>query len=112
MKKVKAHADVKFHSQMPFTNVDVCFHTREEMMQLIAALQGLVEKADAQACVFLENSDEPPASDALPAEACFHAPGFVRDDLDLRCLSAARTHLESLTEDGKMKPRRTGIDPA
>jgi hypothetical protein len=99
MKKLTAHADVKFHSQMPFTNVDVCFRTREELARLIAALQGLLETPEVERSVFLEDSHDAAASDALSAEVCFHAPGFVRDELDLRCLSAARSHLDSLTGD-------------
>ena len=103
MKKITAWADVKFHSQMPFTNVDVCFRTREELAQFIAALQELLEASDLQTSLYLKDSVVSPDGsagvvDALATDLCFHPPGFVRDELDLRCLAAARSRLESLNE--------------
>ena len=101
MSKTTLHADAKFHSQMPFTNVDVCFHNREELVALIAGLQKLLD-ADTGAELHLLDPasylpDSPDdESGGLAASVSFHVPGHQRDETDLRCLRAARAHLESL----------------
>ena len=105
MSKDTLHADAKFHSQMPFTNVDVCFRDREELVALIAGLQKLLG-AETDGVLYLcdpasylpEHPDD--ESGGLAASVCFHAPGYQRDDVDLRCLGSARAHLESLLQDG------------
>lgn len=101
MSKDTLHADAKFHSQIPFTNIDVCFRNREELAALIAGLQkllgaendGMLHLCDPASYRPEHPDDE---SGGLAASVCFHAPGYQRDDLDLRCLGAARAHLESL----------------
>ena len=101
MNKQVIHADAKFHSQMPFTNVDVCFHHREQLVALIEGLQKLLDAdtgAELHLCdpaSYLPDSPDD-ESGGLPASVSFHAPGYQRDEIDLRCLSAARAHLESL----------------
>ncbi len=103
MDKQTIHADVKFHSQMPFTTVDVCFRTRGQLEALIAGLQQLLTAGDDAAALlhltdpasYLPDHEEP-ASAGLATEVCFHPPGHVRDEFDQRCLAAARSHLESL----------------
>ena len=101
MSKDTIHADAKFHSQMPFTNIDVCFQNQEELAALIAGLQKLLG-AETEGVLYLCDPasylPEYPDDDSggLAASICFHAPGYQRDDLDLRCLAAARAHLESL----------------
>lgn len=105
MKGNTVHADVKFHSQMPFTNVDVCFRDRSELQDFIAALQ-LLLTADKQApgltladpASYLPDAPEP-TQESLATSVTFHPPGHVRDELDLRCLASARSHLESLLDD-------------
>jgi hypothetical protein len=102
VEKQTVHADVKFHSQMPFTTVDVCFRTREELEALIAGLQRLLESGAEGKLLYLsdpasylsEYHDPEPLG--LATEVCFHPPGHVRDEIDQRCLAAARSHLESL----------------
>lgn len=103
MDRPTVHADVKFHSQMPFTSVDVCFRTREELEALIAGLQQLLEQeGQADAVLYLADpasylpEHEDPEPLGLGTSVCFHPPGHVRDDLDQRCLTAAQAHLESL----------------
>ena len=105
MSKDTIHTDAKFHSQMPFTNIDVCFRTREELAALIAGLQKLLgAAADGELCLCDPASYLPDCPDdesgGLAASVCFHAPGYQRDEIDLRCLAAARAHLESLLQDG------------
>lgn len=102
----RIHSDVKFHSQMPFTNIDVCFRNREELAALIAGLQTLLGgETDGELCLSDPASYLPEYPDdesgGLAASICFHAPGHQRDEIDLRCLAAARTHLESLLREDK-----------
>ena len=101
MSKDTIHADAKFHSQMPFLNVDICFHDREELAALIAGLQKLLGAETGGALYLCDSASYLPnqpddESGGWAASVCFHAPGYQRDDLDLRCLGAARAQLESL----------------
>lgn len=106
MSKEVIHADVKFHSQMPFTNVDVCFNSREELAALISTLQMLLGSGASELSYLCDPASYLPEhpddeSGGLAASICFHAPGYQRDEIDRRCLVAARSHLESLlTNDG------------
>ena len=106
MREETYHADAKFHSQMPFTNVDVCFRDREELASLIAGLQKLLgaeTSGELYLCDPASYLPEHPDDDSggLAASVCFHSPGYQRDELDLRCLRAARAHLTSLVADGQ-----------
>jgi hypothetical protein len=105
MSKATIHADAKFHSQMPFTNIDVCFHSREQLAALIAGLQKLLDEETDGALHLCDPASYLPEftddeSGGLAASVCFHAPGYQRDDIDLRCLASARAHLESLLREG------------
>ena len=105
MSKETVHADAKFHSQMPFTNVDVCFRDREELALFIAGLQKLLGTETNGSLYLCDPASYLPGhpdddSGGLPASVSFHAPGYQRDELDLRCLGAARAHLTSLLTDG------------
>lgn len=101
--KETVHADVQFHSQMPFTNVDVCFRNRTELENLIEKLQQLLEPSVstesevtlAHPHSYLPNA-EGPEPEGMATSICFHPPGYARDEIDLRCLVAARAQLEVL----------------
>ena len=81
-------ADTKFHSDAPFTGVDVVFKSREQIEALINGLQKLL--AEASIAEILEVEDDNSTGDeGLSAPIYFHAPGFSRDTIDLRCLAAA-----------------------
>jgi hypothetical protein len=98
-------ADVKFHSQMPFTNVDVCFRNAKELEQLIQALQHLLGAISSDEHITLADPSHYPdqeqihPDEGLPTTVTFHAPGHRRDSTDLRCLAAARSHLLSLVDE-------------
>lgn len=102
MNNVTFHADVKFHGEMPFTMVDVCFPDREQLEAFIAGLKSLLDPSSRRVCLYLADAAsylpdaEPPEVDSLPTEVCFHPPGYQRDEIELRCLASARSHLESL----------------
>jgi hypothetical protein len=104
--KETVHSDVQFHSQMPFTNVDVCFRNRSELEALIQALQKLLDPStptDSEVTLAHPHSYLPdaegPEPEGMPTGVTFHVPGYERDDLDLRCIEAARAHLEELIEE-------------
>ena len=103
MSQETIHADMKFHSEMPFTNVDVCFYTREELKALIAGLQKLLTAEGDEVLYLCDPASYLPGhrddeSGGFAASVCFHAPGYRRDEVDLGCLGAARRQLESLLD--------------
>jgi len=83
----KISADTKFHSDAPFTGVDVVFKSTEQIEALIDALRRLLTGASNE-IVELED-DNATGDEGLSAPIYFHGLGFGRDDLDLRCLASA-----------------------
>ena len=106
--KETINADVQFHSQMPFTNVDVCFRSSAELNDLIEKLKQLLDQSassDSEVTLAHPHSYQPdpegPEPEGMPTSISFHAPGHERDDR--RCLSAARFHLEILCDEKESK---------
>jgi hypothetical protein len=81
-------ADTKFHSDAPFTGIDVVFKSKAQIEELIEGLRRLLAEPPPIEIVELED-DSWTGNKGLSAPVYFHAPGFVRDELDLRCLESA-----------------------
>jgi hypothetical protein len=87
MKNIQLSADTKFHSDAPFTNVDVVFSSNHQLEQLIEALQALLNDENIE---LVELADDASTGDeGLEAAVYFHKPGFKRDETDESCLKSA-----------------------
>lgn len=87
MKSKTINADSKFHSDAPFTNVDIVFKSESEIEGLIEALKGLLSDGNTK---LVELDDiETESNLGLGATVYFHRPGHQRDETDELCLKSA-----------------------
>lgn len=86
MKTKTVEFDSKFHSDAPFTNVDIRFRSEFELQSLIDALT-LLRDGEVD-CVEIEDSDDDPVI-GLGAAIYFNRPGLDRDETDINCMAAA-----------------------
>jgi len=86
MRKLTSKANSKFHSDAPFTNVDVVFDNEEQLKSLIASLQSLLSEDDVE---YVEIEDSESTEYGLGASLYFHRVGFKRDETDVSCIKSA-----------------------